>query len=120
MDAGRPEEGYVNWLSDARILTAVVPRARVMRYAYRSQGFWEETIGLKASTVAQRLLPGLTQERKVSLVCAAVEHRNTDSDLETSLSASDTYRTLFRRTYYSQGPSDPEEHGIILMLPRQS
>ncbi|KAL8725863.1 MAG: hypothetical protein Q9166_007084 [cf. Caloplaca sp. 2 TL-2023] len=68
VDAGRPEERYVNWLSNARMLPAVVPQARIMRYGYESQWFGEETISLKASTVAQRLLRSLTPERKVSLV----------------------------------------------------
>ena len=120
MDAGRPEERYVNWLSDARMLPAVVPQARIMRYGYESQWFGEETISLKASTVAQRLLRGLIRERKVSLVCAAIEHRDTDSDLGASLSASDVYRTLLWRACDSQGPSEPEEYGIILTPLRRS
>ena len=120
VDAGRPEERYVNWLSDARMLPAVVRQGRIMRYGYESQWFGEETISLKASTVAQRLLRGLTRERKVSLVCAAIEHRDTDSDLGTSLSASDVYRTLLWRACDSQGPSEPEEYGIMLTPPRRS
>ena len=120
VDAGGLGERYVNWLSDASMLPAVVPQARVIRYGYESQWFGEETISLKASTVAQRLLRSLTRERKVSLVCAAIEHHDTDSNLETSLSASDVYRTLLWRACSSQGSSDSQEHGIILTLPRRS
>lgn len=65
VDADTPEERVVNWLGDHQMLPAVVPLARIMRYGYQSQWFGEETIGLKASTVAQRLLLSLQRERKV-------------------------------------------------------
>ena len=56
---------YVNWLEDTHMLPAVVPKARIMRYGYESQWLGEETISLKASTVAQRLLLSLNRHRKV-------------------------------------------------------
>ncbi|KAL6712998.1 hypothetical protein ACLMJK_009394 [Lecanora helva] len=64
VEVGGPGEHYVNWLKDPHMLPAVVPGARIMRYRYQSQWFGEEAISQKASTVAQRLLLSLRQERK--------------------------------------------------------
>ncbi|KAI4136790.1 MAG: hypothetical protein LQ341_005446, partial [Variospora aurantia] len=65
VDTGSSTERYVNWLSDARMLPAVVPDARIMRYGYQSQWFGDEAISQKVSTVAQRLLLNLRRDRKV-------------------------------------------------------
>jgi hypothetical protein len=56
---------WVNWLSEADMLPAVAPRARIMRYGYQSQWFGEGAIRQKASTVAQRLLLALRRRREV-------------------------------------------------------
>ncbi len=74
LDAGGTEERYVNWLSDLHMLPAVVPQARIMRYEYESQWFGEETIHLKASTVAQRLLRSLQRIRKVLWILLTLVH----------------------------------------------
>jgi len=50
------------------MLPRVVPQTRIMRYGYESRWFGEDTISLKASTVAQRLLQGLKRARKVTVV----------------------------------------------------
>ena len=47
------------------MLPAAIPRARIMRYGYESRWLGDETIKLKASTVAQRLLNSLKRRRKV-------------------------------------------------------
>ncbi|MCJ1422997.1 hypothetical protein MMC29_000878 [Sticta canariensis] len=64
VNAGSPDEHYVNWLSDAHMLPAAIPSARIMRYGYESQWAGDETIKLKASTVAQRLLHSVRRMRK--------------------------------------------------------
>lgn len=87
LDAGGTGEHYVNWLSDLHMLPAVVPQTRIMRYGYESQWFGDETIRLKASTIAQRLLQSLQRTRKVlcilpTLVTAAlICHSNIPSGL---------------------------------------
>lgn len=70
LDAG----GYVNWLSDLNMLPKVVPQTRIMRYGYESQWFGDETIQLKTSTVAQRLLQSLQRERKVLCSLPTLAH----------------------------------------------
>ena len=55
----------VNWLEDRKMLPAMVPNTRIMRYGYESQWYGEGAISLKAGTIAQRLLLRLKRERKV-------------------------------------------------------
>jgi hypothetical protein len=56
---------WVNWLVEERMLPAVAPHARIMRYGYQSQWFGESAMGQKASIVAHRLLLALQRTRKV-------------------------------------------------------
>lgn len=59
---------YVNWLQQPEMLPAVVPSARIMRYGYESRWFGddtEDTVRLKASTIAKQLLLQLNIEREV-------------------------------------------------------
>jgi len=56
---------WVNWLSDAAMLPAVVPSARIMRYGYESAWFGGEAIQQSASEVAVRLLRSLKRVREV-------------------------------------------------------
>ena len=56
---------YVNWLSDSKMLPAVVPLARIMRYGYESAWFGRDTIQQSVSEVAVRLLRSIGRVRKV-------------------------------------------------------
>ena len=58
---------YVNWLEDERLLPAVVPHARIMRYGYESQWFGENAIKTKTSDISRQLLFDLKEFRKVSV-----------------------------------------------------
>ncbi|EWC43932.1 hypothetical protein DRE_01284 [Drechslerella stenobrocha 248] len=57
------DPGYVNWLSDPRMLPLAVPTARIMRYGYKSRWFGGETIRQDVTTVADRLLVALSLKR---------------------------------------------------------
>jgi len=51
------------------MLPAAVPNARIMRYGYESRWFGDDTqdtVRLKASTIAQQLLLQLNIEREVT------------------------------------------------------
>ena len=51
------------------MLPAAVPNARIMRYGYESRWFGDDTqdtVRLKASTIAQQLLLQLNIEREVA------------------------------------------------------
>ena len=100
---GTPEEHYVNWLSDLHMLPAVVPQARIMRYGYESQWFGEDTIGVKASTVAQRLLRSLQRERRVCYRSLSVTRIVAKSVVGVFFPTTDLHCTLLWRTGDSQG-----------------
>jgi hypothetical protein len=59
---------WVNWLEEERMLPAVAPNARIMRYGYQSQWFGQEMMQQSVSSVADRLLINLKRRRKVRLV----------------------------------------------------
>ncbi|KAF2240284.1 hypothetical protein BU26DRAFT_572906 [Trematosphaeria pertusa] len=46
---------WFNWRDRDDMLPAVAPNARIMRYGYQSQWFWEGAVRQKASIAAQRL-----------------------------------------------------------------
>lgn len=100
VDADPPQERYVNWLSDRQMLPAVAPLARIMRYGYQSQWFGEETIGLKASTVAQRLLLSLQRERKVCGRLPSAPVTTADSAIGVSLPTTDLHCALLWRDWW--------------------
>jgi hypothetical protein len=59
---------YVNWLCEPSMLPEAVPRARIMRYGYKSQWFGGEKVETGPtliSDVARDLLKELEIERKV-------------------------------------------------------
>ena len=56
---------WVNWLIEERMLPAVAPNARIMRYGYQSQWFGKEMMQQSVPTVAERLLRALKRTRKV-------------------------------------------------------
>ncbi|MCJ1429508.1 hypothetical protein MMC29_007423, partial [Sticta canariensis] len=78
VDAGSSNERYVNWLRDTNMLPAAIPNARIMRYGYESHWFGE-TIKLKASTVAQRLLQNLKRRRIEYVLATALIEAQEDS-----------------------------------------
>ena len=90
------EERHVNWLRDTHMLPTVVPQTRIMRYGYESQWFGEESISLKASTVAQRLLRSLNRARKVNYIYPILDFPCAHPALGVSFPAFDIYRALFR------------------------
>jgi hypothetical protein len=59
------EPVWVNWLEEADMLPAAVPKTRIMRYGYKSGWFGQDSVKQTARTVAQTLLSALRRERKV-------------------------------------------------------
>lgn len=113
VNTGDSEEQYVNWLRDAHMLPRVVPQTRIMRYGYQSQWFGEETISLKASTVAQRLLGSLNRQRKVLHIYPNSILLYAHPIPGPSSPAFDIHRALFRWTGDFKGPlhtGDPRCH----------
>lgn len=102
---GGCEVRYVDWLKDTRMLPAMMLGARIMRYRYESQWFWEETISLKGSTVAQRLLQSLNRARRVRYSRGTCICYNTDLAAEPPSPAAYFRRALLRRTRHPHGPS---------------
>ncbi len=101
VDAGRPEERYVNWLRDGHMLPAVVPNTRIMRYGYQSQWYGDEAISQKASTVAQRLLLTLKRARKVRSSSPVLGSGHAHNDIDVSPPSFDIHRALL---WWTGGP----------------
>ena len=105
VNVGGSEERYVIWLRDAHMLPTVVPQTRIMRYGYQSQWFGEESICLKASTVALRLLRRLNRARKVPGIYPILVLSCAYPAPGRSSPAFGVYRALFRWTGDPEGPS---------------
>jgi hypothetical protein len=56
-------EKCIDWLSDWRMLPAILPNARIMRYGYDSLGWGENGHKQRAATVAEKLLQDLRLKR---------------------------------------------------------
>lgn len=61
----RIPSNYVDWLSDPSMLPSVLPKARIMRFGYRSAWFGKDCISTTPRTISQDLLCHLVRMRKV-------------------------------------------------------
>lgn len=57
--------GGVNWLKDEYMLPAALPNSRILRFGYESQWLGKDAIQQRLSSVAEQLLRGLMETRKV-------------------------------------------------------
>ena len=105
VNEGRPGEHYVNWLKDPRMLPAIAPTARIMRYGYESQWFGEDPIRQKAAVVAHRLLLSLRRARKVQPSSSAVKIYRADGCTDLPTSSFDIHSALLRGSGCAEGKS---------------
>ncbi|KAM3421072.1 hypothetical protein BST61_g1486 [Cercospora zeina] len=64
-DSKNPDS-YVNWLTDQRLLPAVLPNARIMRYGYVSTWFGGEMVQTRSRKIAKGFLTSLLEARKIA------------------------------------------------------
>lgn len=57
--------GDVNWLKDEHMLPRAIPNSRILRFGYESQWLGKDAIQQRLSLVADQLLRGLMESRKV-------------------------------------------------------
>lgn len=57
--------GDVNWLRDENLLPRAIPNSRILRFGYESQWLGRDAIQQRLSLVADQLLRGLMESRKV-------------------------------------------------------
>lgn len=55
---------WTNWLDDNEMLPAAFPKARILRFGYRSDWFGEAAIKTRAASIAEGLLAELQSARK--------------------------------------------------------
>ena len=58
-------DAYVNWLEEETMLPTLVPKARIMRYGYRSDGFGRDRVRTRGSHISERLIFNLKMKREV-------------------------------------------------------
>jgi hypothetical protein len=59
------ESLHTNWLEDADMLPLLLPKARILRYGYASQGWGPEGTQTDVRTIGRKLLAHLSDLRKV-------------------------------------------------------
>ena len=64
--------GDVNWLRDEHMLPQAIPNARILRFGYESQWLGKDAIQQRLSLVADQMLRGLMESRKVSNGCLEI------------------------------------------------
>ena len=60
--------GDVYWLKDEHMLPRAIPQSRILRFGYESQWLGKDAIQQRLSLVADQLLRGLMESRKVAMV----------------------------------------------------
>ena len=60
--------GDVYWLKDEHMLPRAIPQSRILRFGYESQWLGKDAIKQRLSLVADQLLRGLMESRKVQSI----------------------------------------------------